>query len=146
MFFFTIGNILSANAEKTTFYRHSNSTDLEKYNQNQTLIIETMNMKYIPKSVVIEKEIPVKLLLKNTDMIEHDIEVKTTNFLLIGNGEKDHNHGQQHGKTEEVFHLHAKEKTTNEVTFLALESGVYHFYCTISSHREAGMEGQIIVK
>ena len=47
--------------------------------------------------------------------------------------------GETVGQTELV----ADEETSTTVN---LKPGTYHYYCTVPGHREAGMEGTLIVK
>ena len=47
--------------------------------------------------------------------------------------------GETVGQTELV----AEEETSTTVN---LKPGTYHYYCTVPGHREAGMEGTLVVK
>ncbi|MHA6258495.1 plastocyanin/azurin family copper-binding protein [Sporosarcina sp. CAU 1771] len=115
-----------------------NST--EEFNKNsQVITIETTDMKYSQNEVILEKNKPITLTLKNLDTIEHDIEIRTTFFNMI-KGSK-HNHGED----KDLLHLHAAPKNKETLSFTLTESGVYEFYCTIPGHKEFGMIGRFIV-
>ncbi|ARD47537.1 plastocyanin/azurin family copper-binding protein [Sporosarcina sp. P33] len=107
--------------------------------KGQTVVLETANMKYSKSLVVVEKDIPITLTLKNMDDIEHDIEIRSTAIKLIS--ESLHNHGEN----KNMLHLHATPESTETLSFTITESGVYEFYCTIPGHKELGMVGQFIV-
>ena len=47
--------------------------------------------------------------------------------------------GETIGKTETITE-------GSDSTEVELKPGTYHFYCTVPGHREAGMEGTLIVK
>jgi uncharacterized cupredoxin-like copper-binding protein len=97
-------------------------------------------MSYSPNEVVVRKNMPITLVLKNSDQIEHDFEIKTSSFNMMG--ESTH----QHKGEGDVLHLHAEPQTINEITFSMSEVGTYEFYCTIPGHKKNGMVGLFVVK
>ncbi len=44
------------------------------------------------------------------------------------------------------LHIAAAAGKSSEVAFIAAQPGEYTFYCTVAGHRQAGMEGRIIVE
>jgi plastocyanin len=63
---------------------------------------------------------------KNPQGLTHDVAIEN---------EK----GETVGQTEEIAESSAS-------TTVDLKPGTYHYYCTIPGHREAGMEGTLVVK
>lgn len=116
---------------------HKTSETLEEIKK---IVIETADLSYSPYKIVVEKNIPITLELKNSDLMEHDIEIKDLSFNLMS--EPSHHHGIK----EKVIHLHAEPQTTSEITFSINEVGTYEFYCTIPGHKESGMVGQFVVE
>ena len=70
------------------------------------VVIETSDLSYSPQEVVVEKNTPVTVVLKNSDHIEHDIEIRDVSFNMVT--ETKH----QHGVKENVLHLHAEPLKT----------------------------------
>lgn len=66
----------------------------------------------------------VEIILINGDGIEHDISIPDLNA---------HSH-----------HIGKKDASTS-ITFSADSTGVYPYYCTLPGHRQAGMQGYLIV-
>lgn len=119
---------------------HSNNVENKIENNSQVITIQAKNMKYSKTKVVVEKNQSITLILENQDNIEHDIEMKIPS--QNDNGLKlKHNHGTE----ENLIHLHAEPKSTEQLTFNPTDSGVYEFFCTIPGHKESGMVGQVIV-
>ena len=104
------------------------------------VVIETSDLSYSPKELVVEKNTPITVELKNSDQIEHDIEIKDLSFNMVS--ESKHHHGVK----ENVLHLHAEPLKTSEMTFSIKEVGTFEFYCTIPGHKENGMVGKLVVK
>jgi plastocyanin len=67
----------------------------------------------------------VKIDFENPSSIPHDVEIEAE--------------GKELGGTEEI----TKSKTTATVE---LKPGTYTFFCSVPGHREAGMEGTLVVK
>lgn len=105
-----------------------------------TVTITTESMSYASKEIALEKGKPVKLVLVNKDTVEHDFSIDK----IPGQVKGAHAHAG-HSASKAAVHLHAGPGQTETVTFTPIESGTYTFYCTVSGHREGGMEGQLIV-
>jgi len=121
-------------------YQSNTNNNGETKEDIKKIVIEMSDMKYLPKEVVVEKNIPVTIELKNTDLVEHDLEIRELSFKKIG--ESMH----QHGGGENVLHLHADPQKASEMTLSINEGGTYEFYCTIPGHKENGMIGQLVVR
>lgn len=63
---------------------------------------------------------------KNPQSLPHDVAIEDSS-------------GKTIAKTEEVTQGESSATAT-------LKPGTYHFYCTVPGHREAGMEGTLVVK
>ncbi|MGB3261228.1 plastocyanin/azurin family copper-binding protein [Paenisporosarcina sp.] len=104
------------------------------------VVIETTDLSYSPQEVVVEKNKPITVVLKNSDHLEHDIEIRDVSYNIMSKTK------HQHGVKENVLHLHAEPLQTSEITFSIKEVGTYLFYCTIPGHKENGMVGKLVVK
>lgn len=133
-----VSKSLSSDDEQDT--HNTSETQNKTQNKTQNIVIETSEMRYSPQEVVVEKNMPITFELKNSDQIEHDIEIKDVSFNMVSESK------HQHGIEENVLHLHAEPQKTSEMTFSINEGGTYEFYCTIPGHKEGGMIGQLIVK
>lgn len=127
------------NAQSQTHTNHSSSVEKNIENASQVITIKTENMKYSQAQIVLENNQPVTLILENQDIVEHDIEIRIP---TISGSDLKHNHGNE----KNLVHLHAESKSTENLTFTPVGTGVYEFICTIPGHKESGMIGQVIVK
>jgi plastocyanin len=62
----------------------------------------------------------------NPQPLEHDVAIENSA-------------GETIGQTETVAE-------GSDSTVVELKPGTYHYYCTVPGHREAGMEGTLVVK
>jgi plastocyanin len=69
----------------------------------------------------------VAIEFTNPQSLSHDVAVESSD-------------GKTLGKTELVA------EGSTEATIGKLEPGTYTFYCTVPGHREAGMEGTLVIK
>lgn len=134
IYYLSNSNIVS---EDHTTHKNSMTNNLEK--DSQIITIQATNMKYSKTQIVIEKELPITLVLDNQDKVEHDIEIR----IPILNSVNDSKH--KHGTEENLIHLHAEPNSEEKVTFTPANSGVYEFICTVPGHKESGMVGTVIV-
>ena len=141
-----LGNSLNTEKEfsKSLSHNHeqqdTHNTVSETQKDTQEVVIETSEMSYLPQEVVVEKDMLITFELKNSDQIEHDIEIRGVSFSMVS--ESSHHHGGG----ENVLHLHAEPQKTSEMTLSMNEVGTYEFYCTIPGHKENGMVGKLVVK
>ena len=139
-----LGNSLNMEKVDSKSIPHNHEQDVHNASETQTeikkIVIETSDLSYSPQEVVVEKNTPIIFELKNSDQIEHDIEIKDVSFNMVSESK------HQHGVEENVLHLHAEPQTSSEITFSMNEVGTYEFYCTIPGHKEGGMIGQLIIK
>ena len=83
-----------------------------------------------------------KLVLKNNGTVLHDF-VSTDAMVEVME-----EHGAEHDMAGMRTNIHAAIEAGQQSTleFKATQPGTYTFYCTIAGHREAGMQGRLIVK
>ncbi|MGG0658322.1 cupredoxin domain-containing protein [Rummeliibacillus pycnus] len=117
---------------------HIENTSKNVKSDSKVISIQAQNMNYSQKEIIVENNQPVTLILENKDQIEHDIEIN----LPIRDNKSLKKH---HGTNENSVHLHVKPKSTEQINFTPIASGIYEFICTIPGYKESGMVGQFIV-
>jgi uncharacterized cupredoxin-like copper-binding protein len=93
---------------------------------------------------------PIQLILDNTGILEHDFSIVeiplsgevTMTMPADEMGEHDMSHMVEHPD----LHVAASSGGHNTIVFTPSTPGEYIFYCTVSGHREAGMEGRLVVR
>lgn len=93
---------------------------------------------------------PVQLTLENQGVLEHDFSI--VEIPLSGEVETieeagemaDHDMG--HEEDEPDVHIAVPSNDRGAIEFTPSAPGEYVYYCTVSGHREAGMEGVLVVK
>ncbi|MFC6038735.1 multicopper oxidase domain-containing protein [Paenisporosarcina macmurdoensis] len=137
--FFGISLSMEKAESKSLIHDHEQDRNND-FETQKDIVIETSGMNYSPEEVVVERNKSITLVLKNSDQIEHDIEIKGVSFNVMSTST------HQHDVKENVIHLHAEPQTTSNISFTINEVGVYEFYCTVPGHKENGMIGQFVVK
>lgn len=107
----------------------------------QEVKLETNGMAFNTKQVEVQVGRPVKLDLKNDDSVLHDFAVEKIDVKLKATGHDDHAH-----TNSVALHVSAAAGKTGTVEFTPEEAGTYTYYCTVAGHRDAGMEGELVVK
>ena len=103
----------------------------------------TLNeFQFQPAEITANVDQPIKLVLKNNGTVLHDF-VSTDAMVEVME-----EHGAEHDMAGMQTNMHAAIEAGQQSTleFKATQPGTYTFYCTIAGHREAGMEGKLIVK
>lgn len=93
---------------------------------------------------------PVQLTLENQGVLEHDFSI--VEIPLSGEVETleeagemaDHDMG--HEEDEPDVHIAVPTTDRGTIEFTPAAPGEYVYYCTVSGHREAGMEGVLVVE
>jgi uncharacterized cupredoxin-like copper-binding protein len=100
------------------------------------------NMAFDTKEITLTKGQPVKLVLENKDGMLHDFSVEQMPV-----DEKKEASAGEHGHSQDklTVHVSADASKTGSVEFIPTKVGTYAYYCTVPGHRDAGMEGKIIV-
>lgn len=135
--------VFSKNMPPAANNEHNHENSSKNRSKELTINVHPSHYSYDPQEIILEKNKPVSVILKNHDSIDHDIEIREIPLEKQGENE-DHHHTDSHGEAD--FHLHANAKKQTKVTFIPLKEGTYSFYCTIPGHKENGMTGVLIVQ
>lgn len=113
-----------------------------KTGEPRTVEIQAGNMLFVTREISLEKGQPVKLVLKNQDIQLHDFSIDKIPAKV-----KDEDGGSHdmRGKMPDL-HLSAEAGKAATVEFTPTAKGTYNFYCTVAGHREAGMQGTLVVE
>ena len=92
----------------------------------------------------------VELTLDNQGVLDHDftiVEIPLTGEAetIEAAGEME-GHDVEHAAEENDVHIAAPTADQGTIAFVPAAPGEYVYYCTVSGHREAGMEGVLVVK
>ncbi|MDR7416891.1 MAG: cupredoxin domain-containing protein [Armatimonadota bacterium] len=90
----------------------------------QPIKVVAKEFSFEPKEIKVKAGQPVKLLLENKGVIEHDIVIEKLN-----------------AKTQPL-----KPGKSAEVSFTPKAKGRYLIYCSVPGHKEAGMTGTLVVE
>ncbi|MFT5195589.1 MAG: putative cupredoxin-like copper-binding protein [Candidatus Promineifilaceae bacterium] len=92
---------------------------------------------------------PIKLTLINDGSLEHDFSIlemlnesSTTEEVVDAMP----SHDMSNMAVEPVIHVAAPIGGQKVLEFTPLEAGTYEYFCTVPGHKEAGMDGFLIVK
>ncbi|MEH7380366.1 cupredoxin domain-containing protein [Bacillus sp. JJ1533] len=125
----------------TSHNNHENHGGTTVNNSSEiTINVNSSTFSYTPSKIIIKKNQPVILTLKNNDAIEHDIEIKEIPI----HSQTEQNHSE-HSHGEADLHLHTTENSSSVIHFTPLKEGIYKFYCTIPGHAKNGMIGELVV-
>ncbi len=108
----------------------------------KTVTVTLNEFQFQPAEITTDVGQPIKLVLKNNGTVLHDF-VSTDAMVEVME-----EHGAEHDMAGMQTHMHAAIEAGQQSTleFKATQPGTTTFYCTIAGHREAGMEGKLIVK
>ncbi|MFZ5827534.1 MAG: cupredoxin domain-containing protein [Bacillota bacterium] len=107
----------------------------------ETIDLTTTGMAFSTKEITLEKGKTYKLVLNNSDSVEHDFSIDKIPAKIVKAG-----HDDGHGSKKADLHVHAAAGKKESVTFTPTEAGAYTFYCSVIGHKDAGMVGQLVVK
>lgn len=115
-------------------------------NQVQSLTVTAQEFKFEPAQITVRVGQPVKLALKNTGTVVHDLTI--AKIPLSGEAKASAapaQHEMGHGAEPEL-HVAAEPGKSGTVEFTPSKLGNYQFICTVAGHLEAGMKGDLIVQ
>ncbi|MCM3597941.1 cupredoxin domain-containing protein [Metabacillus idriensis] len=117
--------------------QHNVQNESAKDKEVNVIQIGATDNKYNPVDFQIKNEQQVTINFKNTGTVEHDIQIDGLEAEIINR--ESHQHGA------EGIHIHAEPGKQSSITFKALETGVFEYYCTLPGHKESGMIGNMSV-
>lgn len=92
---------------------------------------------------------PVSLTLENQGVLEHDfsiVEIPLLGEVTTEHAEEPDDHDMSEVDEEPAVHVAAAADGHSTIEFTPAAPGEYVYYCTVSGHREAGMEGVLVVE
>jgi uncharacterized cupredoxin-like copper-binding protein len=108
---------------------------------NGQIALHAFDMGFDPPAIVLRKGEQVQIVLTNDGSTLHDLKVDKLEAELI----EKHSSGPLNGDEGELF-ISASPGRQATLTFTPKATGSFTFYCTISGHRQLGMEGTIAVE
>jgi len=100
-----------------------------------------------PKEIRARVGQTVRLVLDNQGLALHDFNVEgmPVRVVMASGAEHDADEIGGGGESGMILHVASDPGQTGELEFVPLEPGTYVFFCSVLGHKEAGMEGRIIV-
>ena len=128
---------------------HSESGQIETIGDELVVTFRTENMKFEPATVTVKVGQTVRLRLDNHDAFLHDYTVDEPEFVVLAADGAVHDDDEVDPAAQvslSPLHIAADGNEHAELVFEASEPGEHIFYCSVSGHREAGMEGELIIE
>lgn len=106
------------------------------------------DLRFEPSEIRLRRGQSVRLMMENVGESVHDLTIDEMPMMGGGTQRGAHDMGDGMGMDASQYAMHmAVQPHRDGVTeFTPSEGGTYTFYCTTNGHREAGMEGTIIVE
>ena len=100
-----------------------------------------------PKEIRARVGQTVRLVLDNQGLALHDfvVEGMPVRVVMATGAEHADHEGTAEGESGTALHVASDPGQRGELEFVPLEPGAYVFFCSVVGHREAGMEGRLIV-
>ncbi|HEY3368184.1 MAG TPA: cupredoxin domain-containing protein [Symbiobacteriaceae bacterium] len=108
----------------------------------QTVNLTAQNLTYGTKSITVTRGTPVKLVFQNSDSQLHDFSIDK----IPAKVKEEHSDMHDMGGKKPDVHVSVDAGKSGEVQFTPTEKGTYTFYCTVAGHKDAGMQGTLIVQ
>jgi uncharacterized cupredoxin-like copper-binding protein len=109
----------------------------------RTITVEmTDSMRYTPSDIQAKKGETIRLLVKNTGKVKHEMSLGTEKELLAHLEEMKKFPGMEH---DEPGKLTLAPGTEGEIIWQFSKAGTVNFACLMPGHYEAGMKGQVKV-
>jgi uncharacterized cupredoxin-like copper-binding protein len=102
------------------------------------------DLAFEPKEIRARVGQTVRLVLDNQGLALHDFNVEGMPVRSVMATGAEHG-GHETGSEGTALHVASDPGQSGELEFVPLEPGTYVFFCSVLGHREAGMEGRIIV-
>ena len=119
---------------------------LELAPKDALFLVEMTSFAFEPNVMEVKAGDVLEIAIQNVDPILHDFTIDEIGAdvhisYLGGSGE----HAHEDPQREADVHFALTEPGSGVVHVRAFEPGEYVFYCSVPGHREAGMEGTLIV-
>jgi uncharacterized cupredoxin-like copper-binding protein len=89
---------------------------------------------------------PVALNLRNEGVLEHDFSIMHIPAEMPADDHTgDDGHDMGHMEEQPELHTAAMSGANSSFTFTPTEPGEYTYFCSVPGHREAGMDGTLVV-
>ncbi len=120
---------------------------LEAAPKDALYLVEMTSFAFTPDVLEVSSGEVLEIAIQNTEPVLHDFTIDEIDAdvhisYLGGTGI----HGHADPENEADVHFALSEPGSGVVHLKANEPGEYVFYCTVPGHREAGMEGTLIVQ
>ena len=120
---------------------------LEAAPKDQLYLVEMTNFAFTPEVLEVGAGEVLEIAIQNVEAILHDFtidEIDADVHVSYLGGTGQHLHAESQPQAD--VHVALTEPGTGVVHLKITEPGEYVFYCTVPGHREAGMEGTLIVR
>lgn len=115
--------------------------------------ITTDDIHYDTETIEVEAGDVLVITLINEGAVEHDLVIDElpmaapphVHEMDEAGSEHDHDEENRMAAGEPALHMAATPGTISTATLTPTEPGSYPYYCTVAGHREAGMEGVLVV-
>ncbi len=119
---------------------------LEVAPKDSLILVEMTSFAYAPSVIEVGAGEVLEIAIQNAEPLLHDFTVDKIDAdvhisYLGGTGQHEH----QEVERDADVHFALTEPASGIVHLKVHEPGEYVFYCTVPGHREAGMEGTLIV-
>lgn len=120
---------------------------LEAAPKDQLYLVEMTSFAYAPEALGVTAGDVLEIAVQNVEAVLHDFTIDEIDAdvhvsYLAGTGQHAHTESQ----LEADVHFALTEPGTGVVHMKIHEPGEYVFYCSVPGHRDAGMEGTLIVR
>ena len=120
---------------------------LEAAPKDQLYLVRMTNFAYAPEVLEVGAGEVLEIAIQNVEAVLHDFTIDEIDAdvhvsYLAGTGQ----HGHAESQVDADVHFALTEAGTGVVHVKIHEPGEYVFYCSVPGHREAGMEGTLIVR
>ncbi len=123
---------------------------LEAAPKDSLYLVEMTNFAFTPNVLEVNSGEVLEIAVQNVEPLLHDFTIDKIDAdvhisYLEGSGQHAHAEPETAAAAADV-HFPLSEPGIGVVHLKANEPGEYAFYCTVPGHREAGMEGTLIVR
>ena len=120
---------------------------LEAAPKDQLYLVEMTSFAYAPEALGVTAGDVLEIAVQNVEAVLHDFTIDEIDAdvhvsYLAGTGQ----HAHAESQLEADVHFALTEPGTGVVHMKIHEPGEYVFYCSVPGHRDAGMEGTLIVR